>query len=174
MSYSNSDLTDIDIGLMRRAIEIALESERQGNAPVGAVIVLGNSIIAEGASSILVPIYHPGRHAETEALRRVPVELWHLCRQMTCYTTLEPCLMCFGALLLHGVGRIVFGAHDKLGGARAILHHLPEYYADGVGVPKWIGPILSAECDALYERLKPKFDRLPCGRGALEPLDKAD
>ena len=168
MSESDLDVINVDIGHMRRAIEIALESEGRGNTAVGAVIVLGDSVIAEGASSIVVPEYHPGRHAETEALRKVPVELWHLSRRMTCYTTLEPCLMCFGALLLHGIGRIVFGAEDKLGGAKAILNHLPEYYADGVGVPKWTGPIMSAECDPLYERVKAKFEQLPCGRGGLK------
>jgi len=158
-------MTNLDFDYMRRAIRIALESERAGNPPVGALIVLGDSVIAEGASSIAVPIYDPARHAEIEALRRVPVELWCQSREMTCYTTLEPCLMCFGTLLLHGVGRVVFGATDREGGSHAVLDHLPTYYADGVGVPAWIGPIMSDECDELYERVKAQFDRLPCGRG---------
>ena len=149
---------------MRRAIRIALDSERTGNPPVGALIVLGNSVIAEGASSIAVPVYNPGRHAEIEALRRVPLDLWRRSREMTCYTTLEPCLMCFGSLLLHGVGRVVYGATDREGGSHALLDHLPVYYADGVGVPALIGPIMSAECDELYERVKTQFDQLPCGR----------
>ena len=83
-----------------RAIQIALDAEIRGNLPVGAVITLDNNIIAEGGSSILIPVYHPGRHAEMEALGQVPIELWHRAREMTCYTTLEPCVMCFGALLL--------------------------------------------------------------------------
>lgn len=157
-------MTNVDLDYMRRAIRIAIDSERAGNPPVGALIVLADSIIAEGASSIITPHYDPGRHAETEALRRVPVNLWSRSREMTCYTTLEPCLMCFGSLLLHGIGRIVFGATDREGGARAVLDHLPEYYADGVGVPGWIGPIMSDECDELYQRVKVKFDQLPCGR----------
>jgi tRNA(adenine34) deaminase len=171
MANSDPNVTASDIDYMRRAIEIALESDRRGNTAVGALIVLDDSVIAEGASSIILPVYDPGRHAETEALRRVPVQLWRQCRRMTCYTTLEPCLMCFGALLLHGIGRIVFGAEDKLGGAKAILNHLPEYYADGVGVPRWIGPIMSEQCDPLYERVKIKFDELPCGRGDLKIVD---
>jgi len=166
--------TNADYDYMRRAIQIALESDRLGNTPVGAVIVLGDSVIAEGASSIVLPRYDPGRHAEIEALRSVPVDLWYQSREMTCYTTLEPCLMCFGSLLLHGVGRIVFGAEDKLGGAKAILPHLPEYYSGGVGVPKWIGPIMSTECDPLYERLKSRFDTLPCGRAYVQNSDRAN
>src|SRR5262245_49519493 len=104
-----------DKNYISRAIEIVLDAEIRGNLTVGSVISLDNNIIAEGGSSILNPVYHPGRHAEMEALRLVPTELWHRAREMTCYTTLEPCVMCFGALLLHGIGRIVFGADDKQG-----------------------------------------------------------
>jgi len=144
-----------------RAIQIALDSEQRGNLPVGAVITLKGNIIAEGGSSILAPDYHPGRHAEVEALRSVPIESWRRGREMTCYTTLEPCVMCFGALLLHGIGRIVFGAKDEQGGASSLLKHLPEYYAGGRGVPEWIGPIDAESCDALYKRAIEKFERLP-------------
>jgi len=172
MTGKQSHPTNLDIEYMRRAIRIAVDSERAGNTPVGALIVLADSVIAEGASSIVRPRYDPSRHAEIEALRGVPIELWPRCREMTCYTTLEPCLMCFGSLLLHGVGRIVFGAVDREGGASAILDHLPSYYATG-GVPEWVGPIMSDECDPLYEKVKTAFDRLPCGRSYSpdEPID---
>lgn len=153
---------------IRRAVELALEAERRGNMPIGAVITLGDDVIAEAGNALLVPHYHPGRHAEMEALRRVPVELWPRGREMTCYTTLEPCMMCMGALLLHGVGRVVFGARDAKGGAGAALSHLPEYYADGVGVPAWVGPVLTEVCDELYLRACERFDVLPCGRRNIE------
>jgi tRNA(adenine34) deaminase len=84
---------------------------------------------------------------------------------MTCYTTLEPCLMCMGTLLLHGVGRVVYGAADSAGGASRMLAHLPDYYAGGAGVPEIIGPVLPDLCDALYRRASERFDRLPCGSG---------
>ena len=152
---------------MSRAIRIALEAEQRGNLPVGAVVVLDGAVIAEGGNSILVPVYHPGRHAEVEALRNVPAELWPRSREMACYSTLEPCVMCFGALLLHGIGRVVYGAEDKEGGATAILGHLPRYYAGGVGVPEWIGPVAEEECAELYQRVTKRFDRLPSvGRSA--------
>jgi tRNA(adenine34) deaminase len=100
-----------------------------------------------------------------EALKVVPAELWPLSREMTCYTTLEPCVMCAGALLLHGIGRVVFGTRDSEGGAGPLLSCLPDYYAGGVGgVPQWVGPALPEICDALYERVKAVFDRLPCGK----------
>ena len=154
-------MTPNDKNYIFRAIQLALDTEIRGNLPVGAVITLDDCIIAEGASSIVTPVYHPARHAEVEALREVPIDLWHRAREMTCYTTLEPCVMCFGALLLHGIGRIVFGAEDKQGGAGSLLSHLPEYYAGGKGVPEWVGPIASEECNDLNKRVIAKFERLP-------------
>ncbi|HEX8174793.1 MAG TPA: nucleoside deaminase [Pyrinomonadaceae bacterium] len=154
-------MADNDNEYISRAIRLALDAESRGNLPVGAVITLDGIVIAEAGSAILTPVYHPGRHAETEALRQVPVELWPRSREMTCYTTLEPCVMCFGALLLHGVGRVVFGANDSEGGATAVLGHLPRYYAGGVGVPEWVGPVASEECDELYMRVGERFERLP-------------
>lgn len=165
MSQVHTGMTAIDAEYISRAIQLALEAEGRGNLPIGAVITLDDTVVAEGGSSILVPVYHPGRHAEMEALRSVPVELWPRSRDMTCYSTLEPCVMCFGALLLHGIGRVVFGAEDKRGGAKTVLAHLPEYYADGVGVPLWVGPVMARECDELYGRVVERFDQLPCGKG---------
>jgi tRNA(adenine34) deaminase len=154
-------MADNDNEYISRAIRLALDAESRGNLPVGAIITLDGIVIAEAGSSILTPVYHPGRHAETEALRQVPAELWPRSREMTCYTTLEPCVMCFGALLLHGVGRIVFGAEDSEGGASAVLSHLPRYYAGGGGVPEWVGPVAAGECDELYKRVGERFERLP-------------
>lgn len=154
-----------DLAHMRRAVGLALAAERAGNLPIGACITLGDEVIAEGASAVLVPFYHPGRHAEMEALARVAPGLWPRARLMTCYTTLEPCVMCAGALLLHGVGRVVFGALDPAGGAGAtLLANLPAYYAGGAGAPAWVGPVMADACDALYLRARERFDALPCGR----------
>ncbi len=143
---------------LERAVELALDAEKLGNLPVGAVIVLGEEVLAEASSSIVFPFYHPGRHAETEALRLVPDDKWPAARLMTCYTTLEPCVMCYGALLLHGIGRIVFGASDPEGGATSILDNLPAYYADAVDlVPEWVGPVMPERCDELYQLARRHF-----------------
>lgn len=149
---------------LRRAVRLALEAETKGNLPVGAVITLDGQVIAEAGNSILSPHYYPGGHAEAESLRRVPAHLWVRAREMTCYTTLEPCVMCMGAILLHGVGRVVFGSSDREGGAGQLLPHLPPYYARDALVPEWLGPLLPELCDALYERAKETFDELPCGK----------
>jgi tRNA(adenine34) deaminase len=157
----NENITDADLKYLSGAVQAALDADRRGNLPVGAVIVLDDKIIAEAGSRILAPFYHPGRHAEIEALRKAPARLWPRDGEMTCYTTLEPCVMCFGALLLHSVGRIVFGAEDKKGGAKTVLNHLPEFYADRSRVPLWLGPALPEVCDELYLRAQKRFEGLP-------------
>lgn len=156
-----------DVVHLHRAIGLALEAEQRGDLPVGALMTLNDEVIAEAGNAVLVPVYHPGRHAEIEMLRRVPADLWPQSREMTCYTTLEPCMMCMGAMLLHGVGRVVFGAEDTEGGAGHALACLPRYYAGGGGVPAWIGPLLPELCDPLYRRLKQRFDLLPCGKNSF-------
>jgi tRNA(adenine34) deaminase len=154
---------------MDRAVAVALETEAAGNLPIGCVITLDDRIIAEAGSTVLRPVYHPGRHAEQNALRRVPEALWPRASEMTVHSTLEPCTMCFGSLLLHGVGRVVFGALDTLGGAGCLLPHLPPYYAEGVGVPEWIGPVDPVRCDPLYHRVDLAFSEVPAGRRIPSP-----
>lgn len=149
-----------DFYFLDKAVELALRAENMGNMPIGALIVLDGTIIAEGPNALLVPDFHPGRHAEMEALKKVPVELWTKAKDMTCYTTLEPCIMCFGSLLLHRVGRVVFGAADTKGGSHVLLPHLPEYYDDKRNLFEWKGPLLPEVCDPLYERAAKKFGEL--------------
>lgn len=152
-----------DLPHLRRAVALALEAERAGNLPIGAVLVLDDHIVAEGANRMLVPEYHPGRHAEIVTLGHLPPFLWPRAAEMTCYSTLEPCLMCMSTLLLHGIGGVVFGARDVEGGAEYLLRHLPAYYQDGHRSFRVEGPRLEAECGPLYERARAAFRKLPCG-----------
>jgi tRNA(adenine34) deaminase len=138
---------------MRRAIELARLADGEGNLPVGAVIALDGEAVAEGRSAIWAPRFDQTRHAEMEALRAVPQDLWTRSQQMTLYTTLEPCLMCLGSILLHGIGSVVFGARDSYGGAGPVLSHLPPFFRERFGETQWLGPVSPIECDPLFERL---------------------
>lgn len=138
---------------MHRAIELALLAEQEGNLPVGAVISLDGEVVAEGRSAIWVPKFDATRHAEIEALRAVSADLWKSSGEMSLYTTLEPCLMCFGSILLHGIGRVVFGSSDSYGGASSVLSHLPPYFQERFENTQWLGPIMPGQCDPLHERL---------------------
>jgi len=154
-----------DNKFMRRAIELALQAEAEGNLPVGAVISLNNKIVAEGRNSIWAPTFDATRHAEMQAVRSVPKDLWKSVDAMSLYTTLEPCLMCFGSILLHKslmcfgsillhkIGRVVFGAADDYGGASSVFSCLPPFFQDQVKDLQWVGPLMSEECDPLHERL---------------------
>jgi tRNA(adenine34) deaminase len=147
-------LTETDKKHLRHATGLAREAERLGNLPIGAVVVLKGEVIAEGKNSMWAPQFDATRHAEMEALRSVPAHLWPQSREMTCYSSLEPCLMCLGALLMHQIGRIVFGASDGHGGAGCSFGHLPPYFENELGVVEWIGPALPQECDELYTRTR--------------------
>ena len=138
---------------MRRAIELALLAELEGNLPVGAVITLRGEIVAEGRSAIWLPRFDATRHAEMETLRAVPSHHRVSSSEMTLYTTLEPCLMCFGAILLHGIGRVVFGSVDSYGGSGSILVCLPPFFQVQFENTQWVGPMMPSECDPLHERL---------------------
>ena len=139
---------------LRQAIRLAEEAERRGNLPIGAVITLDSQIIATGMNSIWQPTLELTRHAEMEALRHVPPHLWPRSREMALFTTLEPCLMCAGAILLHHVGRLVFGSSDPYGGVASCLDSLPPYFRQEFSLVEWTGPALPAECDPLYLRIQ--------------------
>jgi tRNA(adenine34) deaminase len=138
---------------MQRAIELALLAESEGNLPVGAVIALDGDVVAEGRSAIWVPEFDPTRHAEMEALRAVPDEFFNDTATTEIYTTLEPCLMCTGSILLHGIGKLVFGSADSYGGARSTFSQLPPYFQEKLKNTQWIGPSMPSECDPLYDRV---------------------
>ena len=142
-----------DREFMQLAIELALLAEREGNLPVGAVISMEGEVVAEGRSAIWVPWFDATRHAEVEALRAVPKGLWGSSEHMSLYTTLEPCLMCLGSILLHRIGRVVFGSSDPYGGANPVLSHLPTYFQERLDSTEMLGPVMPAECDPLYVRL---------------------
>ena len=142
---------DRDLEYMHYAIRLAREAQRVGNLPVGAVISLDGKVVAEGKNSIWAPKLCPSRHAEIEALEAVPPELWVRAADMTLYTTLEPCLMCMGAILAHRIGRVVFGSSDSRGGASCVFGHMPPAFEKGLQALEWVGPALPQECDELDE-----------------------
>ena len=102
---------------MRRAIELARQADQAAEVPVGAVLVRDGQILGEGWNRP-VGTCDPSAHAEIIALRdagrraanyRLP--------DTTLYCTLEPCVMCAGAIVHARVARVVFGAPDPKGGA---------------------------------------------------------
>jgi tRNA(adenine34) deaminase len=106
-----------DVDFMQRALELADAAETNGEVPVGAVLVLGDEIIAEGANRPIAS-NDPTAHAEIEALRAGGQVIGsYRLTDTTLYVTLEPCAMCAAAIVHARVRRLVFGAWDPRAGA---------------------------------------------------------
>jgi len=113
-----------DTGFMRRALDLALRAEQEGEVPVGAVLVKDGQIIGEGWNQ---PIgsHDPTAHAEIQALRAGAQKLRNYrLPDSTLYVTLEPCPMCAGAIVHARVKRVVFGAYDPRSGAAGSVFDL--------------------------------------------------
>jgi tRNA(adenine34) deaminase len=106
-----------DVDFMQRALDLADAAETNGEVPVGAVLVRGDEIIAEGANRPIAS-NDPTAHAEIEALRAGGQIIGsYRLTDTTLYVTLEPCAMCAAAIVHARVRRLVFGAWDPHAGA---------------------------------------------------------
>lgn len=106
-----------DIDFMRLALEQASRARAEGEVPVGAVLVGGDSVVATGANRPIAS-NDPTAHAEIEALRSAGRALGsYRLTDTTLYVTLEPCPMCAMAIVHARVRRLVFGAWDPRAGA---------------------------------------------------------
>lgn len=105
---------------MREALRMAAAAACSGEVPVGAVVVRAGAVIARGSNA---PIRDsdPTAHAEMSALREAAARAGNYrLEDCTMYVTLEPCVMCAGAMVNARLGRLVFGARDlRFGGVRS-------------------------------------------------------
>lgn len=111
---------------MRRALALAREAEAAGEVPVGALVVRDGEVIGEGWNR---PIrsHDPTAHAEIVALRDAAARVGNY--RLTgadLYVTLEPCLMCAGAIVHARIRRLVFGAADPRAGAAGTVFEVLE------------------------------------------------
>src|SRR3990170_6727793 len=102
---------------MRRALELARDAQRQGEVPVGAVVVLDDAVIGEGFNQ---PIgsHDPSAHAEIVAMRAAGQRIGNYrLAGAALYVTIEPCQMCVGAMVHARIARLVYGAPEPKAGA---------------------------------------------------------
>jgi tRNA(adenine34) deaminase len=144
-----------DVDYMRLALLQAAEAQRQGEVPVGAVIVRGEQVIAVGSNRPITD-RDPTAHAEVVALRAAGQTLdSYRLTDSTLYVTLEPCLMCASAIVHARVRRLVFGAWDPRAGAAGSL--LNAFTLPGLNHRVDVfGGVSSEECEAL---LRDFFER---------------
>ena len=135
---------------MRMALDLAREAANEDEAPVGAIVVIDGRVAGRGRNSPIA-LSDPTAHAEIVAIREAAaaVENYRL-PGSTMYATLEPCVMCAGALVAARVERLVFGARDlRFGGVRSkfriadseVLNHRVEI----------VEGVLGAECAELLK-----------------------
>jgi tRNA(adenine34) deaminase len=139
-----------DAGWMRHALRLAERAETLGEVPIGAVVVQDNRCIAEGWNRPIVT-NDPTAHAEIVALREAgrAVGNYRLI-DATLYVTLEPCVMCMGAISHARIKRLVFGAFDPKRGA--VCHALSLSDASFLNhCVAWQGGVLEAECSELLK-----------------------
>lgn len=102
---------------MGLALDLARQAEAAGEVPVGAVIVYKDTVIGRGWNRP-ISSQDPAAHAEIEALREAARQIQNYrLPGVTLYVTLEPCVMCAGAIVLARIERLVFGARDIRFGA---------------------------------------------------------
>ncbi|HLY95967.1 MAG: tRNA adenosine(34) deaminase TadA [Sideroxydans sp.] len=123
-SRPDDPANEADIVFMRAALDLARQAAQAGEVPVGAVVIKDGQIVGRGYNA---PIsrHDPSAHAEIAALRDAAQHLGNY-RLVGCelFVTLEPCVMCVGAMFHARIGRVVFGAHDPKTGAAGSVFNL--------------------------------------------------
>ncbi|MBX4181028.1 tRNA adenosine(34) deaminase TadA [Sodalis sp. CWE] len=130
---------------MRYAINLAKYAESKGEVPVGSILVLNGSIIGEGWNC---SIEHcdPVAHAEIIALQSGAAQIGNYrLLKATLYVTMEPCVMCAGAMIQARISRLVFGAKSEKTGAAGSLLNVFNYPNLNHQI-KLTGDVLSQDC----------------------------
>lgn len=140
-----------DFDYLGEALAAAREALAAGEVPVGAVVVGEGGKILARAYNQPIALHDPTAHAEVLALRQAAAKAGNYrLPGVSLYVTIEPCLMCVGALMAARVRRLVFGAADPKAGACVSLYRLPE---DGRlnHLIEVTGGVREAECRELLQ-----------------------
>ncbi len=142
-------LADRDRNYMRLALDLARAARAAGEVPVGAVVVVDGAIAGSGHNASVART-DPTAHAEIVAIRDAAARQGNYrLVGSTIYCTVEPCLMCLGAMLHARVGRLVFGAEEGRVGATSKLQYLRGQGADFNHHIETVGGVLAAEASDL-------------------------
>jgi tRNA(adenine34) deaminase len=120
-------MTKDDIKFMKLAIKEAKKAGQKDEVPVGAVLVSESGDILSSSHNQVITFADPTAHAEISALREAAIKtLNYRLLNTTLYVTIEPCVMCMGAIVHARVARVVFGASDLKWGAAGSLYNFAE------------------------------------------------
>jgi tRNA(adenine34) deaminase len=136
---------------MTLALDEAKKAGQIGEVPIGAVLVAANGEIISAACNRTIELADPTAHAEILALRQASAEIGNYrLLNTTLYVTVEPCIMCMGAIVHARVAHLVFGAPDPKWGAAGSLYDISrdERLNHRVEVLKGV---LGADCRSLMQ-----------------------
>lgn len=149
-SVTNSSNAAEDERFMRHALALARYAQARGEVPVGAVLVRDGEIIGAGWNQPIAA-HDPSAHAEVVALRAAGQQMANYRLPGTIlYVTLEPCLMCVGALIQARVAQVVYGAADsKAGAVHSVYPLLTENHLNHRAAAR--GGVLAVDCAQLLQ-----------------------
>jgi len=141
---------DIDEKFMKLALQEARKSQEMNEVPVGAIVIRNDEIISS-AHNQPISQNDPTSHAEVNAIRKASQNLGNYrLTGSTLYVTLEPCAMCYGAIIHARITRLVFGAYDSQTGVcgSSITLHEQECFNH---TPEIIGGVLEEDCSLMLK-----------------------
>jgi len=139
---------------MKKALKEANKALDKGNWPIGCVIVLDNKIIARAYNQVYSQ-NNKLAHAEMLAINPVKDILLKNKRKATLYTTYEPCPMCFGAIILSRIGRVVSGIDLDHSGSMYFKDNLPLLFKQKNFEVEFTNGVLADECYKVFIKGKP-------------------
>lgn len=142
-----------DQDFMREAIKEAEQAAREGNWPMGCVIVLDGEVIARAHNTGYTDKNRMA-HAEIKALTQAKEILEQHRGETTLYSTYEPCPMCFGAIVLNKIKRVVTGIDLDESGCLSLQDHLPTFFKQPKFHFEVTRGVLTDECKEVYAKGK--------------------
>lgn len=153
MQYISTDLKDLDIEkFMREALMEAEAAGQAGELPIGAVLMLDGEIISRGRARH-GEFRSQLRHAELNALLEGGEKLWTDFRRAILFTTVEPCPMCLGAVVMADVPHVIYALHDSVVKSKLTLEANPYMRRH---IKSYLGGVLEDESARIFGKYRPR------------------
>jgi tRNA(adenine34) deaminase len=160
-----------DEELMQEALAEAEIARNNGDWAIGCIITLDGEVIARGRNKVF-STHNKLIHAEIDAITNMQenhFDTWG--KNLTLYTTLEPCPMCFGAILLAGIRHIVAGTNFDNSGASAYMPYIPGFFQQPHFETHLTTGILAKECAEMWLSGHPAQNLLKRGFTPQKPIE---